>query len=234
MALIKYKMQLQDQRTGEIIQKAGGAIMVCGNGSPTKVTTYNADGTAKTNPVALNNGSLEFYVQDTVASVDIAGFTPDGQFVTLTGLRGSGPSEINVDRGNRHQVAMVPFSWADGGVNVEKDTGLDLPANALVLPDVGILTKDIDAGITINAGILSTESGGSASGFVAAISVAAAVLVAAKSAATATRGSLVGGATLDRGYTVVAASQSISYTLLAGADTATGWIVLPYILPLVA
>jgi hypothetical protein len=233
MALVHYKMQLTDLRDGQIIKTAGGAIQVCAAGSPSKVALYTKDGLPASNPVALNYGSLEFYTQDTVASVDLAGFGPEGHFVTMKGVVGKGPNEIFLDRSNRNQVAMVPFSYADSTAAVEKDTGFDLPANTLVLPDVGVLTKDTDSGITILAGTLSSESGGDADGFLLGISVASAVLVAAKSAATATRGALIGAGTLDRGHVITAANPSLSYTLSSGADTATGWLVIPYILPII-
>jgi len=232
-----FKIPLGDLRDGSQIAGSGGSYMVCQAGTAKKQAIYNKAGTQlnSTTPfVALNAGVMEFYVPDTVnplTGVDIYGMAPDGQFFVKKGVIPSGPNQIMVDRGIRQQVALVPFAAADSTAATEKDTNLDLPANCMVDPNVGINVIGLEAGKTIDFGILSTQSGGAANGFGAALSVAAAGAVAAKSASTATRGSLVGGGTLDRPYVVVAASQRVSYTLSAGAAAAHGLLVLPYILP---
>lgn len=233
MALKKFSMQLQDQRDGTIIQTSGGQAQVCAAGSASKVALTDKDGVAVSNPVSLNNGLLTFYTQDTVASVDLYIMAPGGQFVTRLGVTGSGPNEINIDRNNRHQVAMIPFSIADSVAATEKDTGFDLPVGAMVLPDAGVFVQTLEAAKTIDIGLLSSESGGDADGFMVAIPVSAAGAVLAKSASTATRGALIGGGTLDRGA-IVSTAVSISYTLSSGTTVAKGFAIIPYQLPIAA
>lgn len=233
-----YKIPLADRRDGVAIAGSGGSYMVCQAGTGKKQAIYNKGGTQLnlTTPfVALSNGLMEFYVPDTVVistGVDIYGMAPDGQFFVRLGVSPSGPNQILVDRERRNQVALIPFALADSVAATEKDTGLDLPVNAIISPiNIGVRVIGLESAKTLDCGTLSTESGGVAAGFISAISLAAAVSVMAKSAATATRGSLVGGATLDRGHVVVSATQSFSYTLSTGTTTAHGVIILPYTLP---
>ena len=247
-----YRIQLHDHRTGAIIQATGGTCYVTKDGSPDKESLTNKAGASASNPSALTSGMIEFWTADTVAQVDLYVMAPGGQFVTLKGVVPSGPNEIFLDAGIRDQVAVIPFSHADqAGDNTETDSGFDLPTDALVGPDgVGIYVQDLDAGETLDAGLLASESGGDANGFIAAISVATAVAVAAQ--ATITGGGsedyfsaqLLGALLADFTAGANAATdvgtnnpkrhrgdgtaKSISWTLSAGADTAAGFILLPY------
>ncbi len=66
----------------------------------------------------------------------------------------------------------VPITTALTGA--EQDTGIDLPANAFVSEVlVNVKTAEVTGSTkTINVGILSSESGGDADGFIAGLSVA--------------------------------------------------------------
>lgn len=232
-----YRIPLGDLRDGAAIIGAGGFYMVCQPGTAKKQAIYNKAGTQLNATLAfqaLNYGVMEFYVPDTVNianGVDIYGIAPDGQFFVKTGVVPSGPEQILIDRGVRAQVALIPFFAGDVTAATEKDTGLDLPVNAIISPFVAARVIAGESGKTIDMGTLSTESGGDADGFLAALSVASAVSVAAKSASTNTRGALLGGATLDRGHVVVSGTQSVSYTLSSGSASAQGVAMLPYYLP---
>jgi len=58
------------------------------------------------------------------------------------------------------RILKIPF----GHETSETDTGVDLPDKAMVL-DVWLEVTTADSGITIDVGLLSTESGGDADGF---------------------------------------------------------------------
>jgi len=95
----------------------------------------------------------------------------------------------------------------------EQDTGVDLPANAMVVDvlvdvDVAEATGSVK---TINVGILSSESGGDADGFIAGLSVATTGLKRPV-AATATGSNETYLASTTRG--------ALLQTFLAGSDTA--------------
>jgi hypothetical protein len=229
----RFKLQLADLRDGSIIQGSGGYYMVAQANTGKKQAIYDKNATQLNGTLAflpLNFGNIEFYVPNTNA-VDVFILAPDGQFVAKKGLVPSGPNNIVVDRGNPSQVAIVPWSATDATAATEKDTGLDLPVNALITPNVGIKVIGLEAAKTVDFGTLSTESSGDADGFMVAMSAAAAVGVLAKSASTATRGALIGAGTLDRGHVVVSGTQSLSFTTSSGAAAAHGYAILPYILP---
>lgn len=231
MSYLIHEIQLMDHRDGRTIMTAGGMCLVTEAGSPDKVALLDPDdGTSITNPVPLTRGRARFAVASSVNSVDLYIMSPTGHFVVYEDAEAGTISEIMIDRGQKEQVAKIPFSIADASASSEEDTGIDLPVGAYVSPFLGINVTDVDATETIDFGILSSESGGDADGFGVAMSVATEGFVGAKSASTATRGALVGGSTLDRGHVVVENAQSVSYTLSAGSDTAKGYLILPYTL----
>jgi len=67
---------------------------------------------------------------------------------------------------NRVKVKVLSFGPNAG----ENDTGWDLPAKAIVL-DVIVEVETADAGETLDVGLLSTETGGDADGFLDGISL---------------------------------------------------------------
>lgn len=228
-----FQLKLRDPRTGLAMNGSGWAF-VCAANDATQQATVNATtfvaNTAGA-PIAFTNGVISFAVVDTVTSVDVYVLTAEGRFVELLGAKPGTQAELNVPTWDRNSVLKIPFSATDSTAATEKDTGIDLPANCVVLPDVGILVTTIDATEDITFGLLSSESGGDADGFGVALSVATAGLVMAKSATTATRGALIGAGTLDRGHASNAVTaKSISYTLSTGSDTAEGFLLLPLIL----
>lgn len=232
-----YNIPLSDRANGGVgVAGSGGFYMVCQLGTAKKQAIYNKGGVQLNATLAfqpLANGVMDFYVPDTVnplAGVDIYGIAPDGQFFVRTGVVPSGPNSFAIDRSIRDQVAVIPFALADSVAATEKDTGLDLPINAIMSPFAAVRVVGLESAKTLDCGILSTETG-DADGFIAAISLAAAGSVAAKSASTNTRGALLGGATLDRGGVIASTGVSVSYTLSSGTTTASGFIILPYWLP---
>ena len=179
-----YRIQLEDHVTQAVIETAGGVCYVAAAGASSKVaisaTLTGAQATSN-NPVALTNGLIEFYTANSVNSVDLYIMAPGGQFVVAKGIEPSGPNELFVDTNQKNQVAVIPFDIADTTAATETDTGFDLPQNAAVMPvGLGVHTVTVDATEDIDVGILASESGGDADGFMDAVSVATAGMVAAE------------------------------------------------------
>jgi len=84
---------------------------------------------------------------------------------------------------NRIKVKKIPFTAS----TTEKDTGWDLPSTAIVL-EVLVEITTAEAGITMDVGLLSTETGGDADGFLDGVSVAAVGIVAGELSITKTTG----------------------------------------------
>lgn len=143
------------------------------------------------------------------------------------------------------KVVTLPFAPSD---NAEVDTDYDLPDKAILL-DVIIETVTLDVGETIAVGLLSSESGGDADGFVVGVSVndiatllGNAVVTAGSSESymsSCTLGELLAtflagsDAVEDVGTFVrmnhvasVVTAKSVTYTGSAGSDTAAGFIHL--------
>jgi len=231
-----YNFQLADHSTGEVIQDSGGKLYVVAAGGTAKLALTDKDGATVTNPVSLTNGKADFWVADSVTSIDIYGFGPNGHAITFRGISPSGPNELRIDQSNKMQAAIIPFDVADqAGDNTETDTGLDEPTNAVFLPSPVVRTVTLDATETIDVGTDSTDSG-DADGFIAGVSVATAVTLVG----TLTNGSNTLGALFEVQDSAnsgdltheahISGGKSITWTLSAGADDAAGFIVLPYML----
>lgn len=64
---------------------------------------------------------------------------------------------------------MLSLTFGNG----EQDTGYDLPAGAVIFPwEMYVIVDTADTGITLEVGLLSSEGGGDADGFLDAVSVA--------------------------------------------------------------
>lgn len=251
-----YRIQLVNSVNGAAIQESGGKAYVAVAGAEPKATTYNAAGAALTNPVALTNGILEFYVADTVASVDLFIQAPSGHFVVTKDVKASGPNSINVDKSRSSTVMVIPFSSADISDATETDTGFDLPTNAAVLPEgLGADVTNAASTETISFGILSSEAGGDADGFAALLSIGSAVSVVAKNTVTVgsnesflastTLGVLLNdfavgtdvnedtGQSSKKAYICDGTAKSISITTTAGTAAAVGegYLKIPLQLP---
>ena len=168
-----YSIQLVDQ-DGKVIVPAGGVCYVALAGDTAVETLTDKDGTSISNPVALTRGNIDFHVDADTVDVDLYIMAPGGQFVVRKDVKMSGPNEIVVDTNNPYQLARIPFSAGDLTAATETDTGFDLPDDAMVLPDgMGIHVIVVDATEDIDVGLLSSEAGGDADGFMDAVSLAA-------------------------------------------------------------
>lgn len=229
------RVQLKDTFKEVNVNDSGAIAFVCNAGTPVLATLTDQYGNALANPLQLTSGLLDFYytaaVSTAPASVDIYGITAKGMWFEYTGVSPSGPNEINVDGSAKRMRMKIPFAIANGAVAAtEFKTGFKVPAQVMIMDSfhgTGLLVTTAQSGKTINVGILSSETGGAASGFINGSSLASAYQV------LGTDGSLfasdapyltdTGGATPN--------GLDVSYTLSAGTTTAQGFILLPYMMP---
>lgn len=233
MAKLNYHIQLKDLVSGEAIIAAGGKVYVAAAGLPAKLALTDKDNNALSNPLSLTRGSMDFFVADTVQAVDLFIQAPGEQFIVVKNVKASGPNEIAIDTSRLDHTMVIPFDIDDTAANTETNTGFTVP-DGLMLPHPMVDVKDADSGITIAVGTLSTDSG-DADGYIAGVSVASAALVKASIANSGdTMGALLkvqdsanAGDEVPEGN-VSMIGKAITYTLASGADTASGYIHLPY------
>lgn len=176
-----FKFQLYELGSGRALSHDGFAI-VMSNGDPSKVTVYDEAGATGTNPVSIVNGEVEFYIADSVKSVDISIYTEYGYTVFLQDVLPGQLADVFVDLGNPYQTLIVPFSINDSDVTAatEYDTGIDLAADALLLPEgLAVKVTTLDATETIDVGLDGTGAEDDPNGIIAAASVAATGVVQA-------------------------------------------------------
>lgn len=217
--------QLSDQEA-KSISATGGVVHVATADSPAKATLYDADGASLANPVSLTNGGVEFYVADTIDTVDLYIQAPAGQFLVKDGVA-PGKHNFKVDTSERYQVYKIPFASADSTAATEQTTGFSLPATGQVLPLLGgagiTVTTAATAGAkTVDVGTLTGETGADPNGLLAAVSTAATGKV------VGTNGALY--ASNAPYLTDSVAAKTISYTTGAADAGVAGFIVLPVIL----
>lgn len=237
----RYKIQLYGTDR-KIIQTSGGVCKVCTAGDAVEQLVTNKAGSSLTNPVVLSSGEIEFYVaDDTVQSVDLYIMAPGGQFVVRRTVKPGETGEIYLDTEQPNQVAVIPMSADDAGYTAatEIDTGFDMPDEATILPQgVGMDVSTVDAGESIDVGLLSTEGGGDADGFLAVLLTSVAgVTLASLLAATQTLGALLrvdesAGDLVPESHRIDGTAVSVSYTATAGSDTVEGFIKIPYLINL--
>ena len=219
----KYKFQLQDRPIGAFagpsIIGTGGKCLVTEAGNCQKATLYDAAGASLANPISLTRGSGVFYTATAVDAVDLFILTGEG---FATQLWSVGPVELHegpIDRSNRSQMLVFPFSVDDQvSNNTEVDTGLDLIVGMVMqpFPYVKVVTIDATETVNIGTGEVVPADGGDADGFVSLLALDTAGLVAD------TNGALLNA------VEYIAPADSLTWTLSAGADTGEGYVFLPY------
>lgn len=222
--MYRYKFQLQDRplggdNAGPSIIGSGGKCLVTVAGDCAKATLYDKDGDALTNPISLTRGGGEFYVANTVEAVDLFILTGEGYATTLWSVAAGELNEVPIDRSDRNQTLVFPFSVDDQvSDNTEVDTGLDLIVGMVMQPFPYVKVVTVDAGETVDVGTgeVVPADGGDADGFVSLLSAATAGIVAD------TNGALLNA------VEYIAPADSVTWTLSAGSDTAEGYVFLPY------
>lgn len=219
----KYKFQLQDRQLGAFAGPAiigsGGKCLVTVASDCAKATLYDKDGAALANPISLTRGSGEFYTANTVEAVDLFILTGEGYATQLFSVGPDELHEVPIDRSNREQTLVFPFSIDDQvSNNTEVDTGLDLIAGMVMkpFPYIKVVTIDATETVDVGTGEVVPADGGDADGFMSLVSVGTSGLVAD------TNGALLNA------VEYIAPADSVTWTLSAGADTAEGYVFLPY------
>lgn len=241
-----FTIQLQDAATGRTLSDVSGYAQIMINGTMHKATLYDPANNmaALANPIAISQGRIIFAVstggpgQATPMAVDFTGITSTGQCFYGRGAKPGAPTEVYVNPLRAHQRLIVPFSVADSTPGTEKNTGLLLPAGALVLPNpVTIVTVAAGQGSkVVDLGLLSTESGGDADGFVDGISLTSiANIKSTLNGATPTLGGLLNVASVAGTERVpegalIAAAVTLSYTITSATTLAEGYVSLPILL----
>lgn len=256
LLLNKWSFQLVDIAQSSVqsyINDDTGKVMVLTEDTPDSPTIYtDENGTTLTEThgigvLTLTDGRVTFYTAASVTAVDLTGITADGRAIGLNSVNSS-LGRILIDTMDTFQTVAVPFGASD---NAERDTGLDLPSNCIMTAfDVGLRVTSTDATETIDVGLLSSESGGDANGFITAASVANSGFVEllpqitgganidyvgtryvgdllATSITGADAVATVGGFTSKR-YRTDGTAKSITYTGSAGSDTAAGYVYLSW------
>lgn len=236
-----FDIQIADRFAGNsTVLATGGKMIVCLNGEYTLATLYDPDNdfASLSQPVAATRGKFRFAVarSDSAApprSVDVYGTAPTGHGFRYYGAKPGTPNTLRVDTNDIQSHLVLPFSYATA-VATEVDHGLDLPIGALAGPFVFIDVKAIDATETLDVGIKSSETGGDADGFLAAISVGTLGVTRPTWAATSVAGALI-RESQDTAATftpvqheVVSGGQSVTWTITTGSDTGAGRIVIPF------
>jgi hypothetical protein len=168
-----YELKLYDATSDRAISHDGKAIIMT-NGSPDKVTLYDATGAALANPITITDGVGKFFTAETVSSVDVSIYTEYGYSAFLNDVLPGVPQEVYIDLSRQAQTLIVPFSVADSTAAVETDTGLDLVVGTLIRYDgLGIKVTALDATETIDLGLDGAGAEDDPNGILEAISVAA-------------------------------------------------------------
>lgn len=194
-----------------------GWLVIANAGLPTSPTVYkNKYGTALTAIegiaiMAMSSGQARFYTEKTVTSLDLCWVTNDG----LAGYRRAQAADVSrqlqVNSTNGvTQRLMMPFGIVNDANEI--DTGIELPADCLVT-ESAVRVTTVDATETLDFGLLSSESGGDADGFLdgAALGVAGHIV--------ATQGAVM--QTITDGV-----AKTLSYEVTTGTDTAAGYLSL--------
>lgn len=238
-----WRLQLKDTFKQVNINDSGAVAFICNAGTPVLATLVDKYGNALANPLQLTTGLLEFYIAESnstsPAAVDIYGMTAKGHWFEYTSASPSGPNEILIDTADKRKCMKIPFAIGNSGpagacaANTEFKIGIAVPVSAMILDRLhgaGLLMTTIQSGKTITVGILSTETGGAASGFINGSSLAP---TAPSLLVTATNGSLFSSNApynTDSETGSAANGLDLSLTLSAGTTTAQGFILLPYML----
>lgn len=239
-----FQIQMVDRYTGKTAGGLAGVVQVCVAGTAHKATLTDPANNfaALANPIAMANGNISFGVatggpgQATPATVDIYGVTAGGRPIVMKGMKPGDPTEIPFNQNDRDHVLVIPFAVADCTPGTEKDTGFVLPNGCLVKssPMVNVATAAGQASKTISLGLLSTQSGGSATGFVNGVSLTTLAKVKATIlGAGATLGALLsvvqgaGSQIVPEAYLVGTTAINLSYTITSSATLAEGFLLLP-------
>ena len=247
----EWYFQLWDTQRKISIDDDSAKLIVLTADAPTSPTIYSdANGTSVSNavrtPRSFVNGTVRFWTDQSVTSVDLSLMTAKGEAYFFEDVAYS-CHRLDINPFQRDHLLVLPFGASD---NSETDTGIDLPANLLVR-DAFIRVTTADATETLDVGILSSESGGDADGLLMLMDVANLGFVNPfpvvtngtnidYNVHTSGRGALLKqgiagadavatcGGVQPRFYRTDGTAKSVTYTGSTGSDTAAGYIILSY------
>lgn len=244
-----FNLAFVDRYTGSGLGATGGVVQVCVPGTAHKIALLDPNNGFVTlaNPVTITGGRATFAVatggpgQATPVKVDIYGITGSGHAFSRTGCRPGEPTEVLIDGSDNSGTLVIPWAVADCTPGTEKDTGFTLPNGTLVIgsPVVNVTVAAGQGSKTLSVGPLSTQGGGSATGYVNGVSLTAIALIKATiNGASATLGGLLSvvqgaGAQVvpENGMvnnTTPLPQANISYTITSAATLAEGFVSIGY------
>jgi len=248
----EWHFQLWDVQSKTVINDDSAKLIVLTAGAPTAPTIYSdrdglsAVSNAVRTPRSFTDGEVRFWTDKSTTSVDLSIITATGAAYFYKSVSPS-RHRLDIDPFDKSYMLVLPFGASD---NTEVDTGIDLPSGLLVT-DAYIKVTTTDASETLDVGLLSSESGGDADGFVLATSVANSGYVnqwpvvtggtnidyvvhtagygayLKQGIAGADAVATVGGFT-RRYHATDGTAKSVTYTGSSGSDTAAGYIILHY------
>lgn len=247
----EWYFQLWDTQRKISIDDDSAKLIVLTADSPTAPTIYSdANGTSVSHavrtPRSFVNGTVRFWTDQSVTSVDLSLMTAKGEAYFFEDVAYS-VHRLDINPFMRDHVLVLPFGASDA---TETDTGIDLPAN-LLIKDALLKVTTADATETLDVGILSSESGGDADGLLMLMDVANLGFVNPfpvvtngtnidYNVHTSGRGALLKqgiagadavatcGGVQPRFYRTDGTAKSVTYTGSTGSDTAAGYIILSY------
>lgn len=247
----EYQLKLKSLASNKGLTHDGKFIVTLA-GVPERAAITDYNDAVITQPGNMVDGVVKFRTAETILAVDIYIYSEFGYCKVLSGVKAGTLLEVGVNTDIINVPYIIPFDIDDAAIvaNVEYDTGLDLATGQQVMPyGSGVRITTLDAGMTIDAGFLNSESSGDADGIIDGISLASAVFVPATVtiaagvvAASPTRGALLADHTTgtnadDRGlhspktHVCDGTNKSLSLTLSASTDTGAGYLVYQTLLP---
>ncbi len=206
-------------------------VLAVGTDTSETLTYYNVEAmTSLTNPVTTTNFASNSVCNDRVAfrcdptdatndrDVDLIVVNTTGGYTAFVEDFSYYNHSIIIDQ--RPNIQHHGCIWFAASI-IETDTGIDFDYHTAI-ERVAIEVTTVDAGETLNVGLLSTGTGGDADGFIAAMSVAA---VGYTLNSSANVGALLRSDSQDFLYAVYSNhEQSLTYTGTTDQDTAAGYI----------
>ena len=260
MALSRYSIKvygdsvIEDMNIGGKLLDSGCFVRVYNEGTNTESTlfrdkTLTSKDSWITRSEFATDGGIEFYSESAALTVNVADSSGNiGSFLVTPNTR-----VIKLNQSSAFKTMCVHFTYEDSSDGSEVDTGLKFPPGAQIMGAYHY-GRTPDAGISIVVGLLSTESGGDANGFIASRGVTSGsagygfninftsgsnerylsqMLLGAFLDDNFDTGTDVLGNTgtyQQNGYMInTVTSKTISYTLTTGADSAEGMVFLPFI-----
>ena len=218
MAYKEWMFAVHDSALGQnrMGKNTTGWINICTAGAATSPTVYtNERGSATltaTNTIAvttITNGYVRFWLDSSVASIDVSFLTATGECGMAKGVTPSTQHILVVNsQSTEPQTLWVPFAFIASTAVV--DTTLDLPADLEIL-DAGLLVKTLDASATVDFGFINAVESGDEDGLLDGMVLDNAGLVTAN-------GVLTGGSNIDYVLMTGGIYGVLLSTVIAGAD----------------